>query len=274
MSVPRYCAWRWTACSPRTTPALDAVLVDDGSEGAGALATLDALEAEFEARGWRVLRQENRYLGAARNAAAAAARGEWLLFLDDDNVLFPDAVSRLVRAARFSGAHCVPAASIRFSGDGDPRTEPRSHGTPIRFLGAARAWSRFRNVVGDACALVRRDAFDAVGGFTEEYRVGLDDLSFFNRLIRAGWRIEPMPDPVYYYRFGTKSMKSRNRSAEAAQVRVLTPHLEELSDEERAFCSFAVARIEAPAGGVRRAAAPALVRTWRWVRRRCARWFG
>ena len=101
-------------------PALEAVLVDDGSESAGALAALDALEAEFGERGWRVIRQENRYLGAARNAAAAVARGEWLLFLDDDNVLFPDAVSRLVRAARFSGADCVPAASIRFYGDGGP----------------------------------------------------------------------------------------------------------------------------------------------------------
>ena len=230
-------------------PAIEVVLVDDGSEGAGALATLDALEAEFGERGWRVIRQENRYLGAARNTAAAAARGEWLLFLDDDNVLFPDAVSRLVRAARFSGADCVPAASIRFFGDGDPRTDIESHGTPIRFLGAARAWSRFRNVVGGACALVRRSAFDAVGGFTEEYRVGLDDLSFFNRLIRAGRRVEPMPDPAYYYRIGDTSVKSRNRSAEAAQLRVIAPHIESLPDEERAFFSFAIGQADISAVG-------------------------
>ena len=75
-------------------PALEAVLVDDGSESAEALAALDALEVEFGERGWRVIRQENRFKGAVRNTAAAAARGEWLLFLDDDNVLFPDAVSR------------------------------------------------------------------------------------------------------------------------------------------------------------------------------------
>ena len=237
-------------------PSLEAVLVDDGSESAGALAALDGLEAEFAGRGWRVIRQENRYLGAARNAAAAAARGEWLLFLDDDNVLFPDAVSRLVRAARFSGAECVPAASIRFFGDGDPRTDARSHGTPIRFLGAARGWSRFRNVVGDACALVRRDVFEAVGGFTEEYRVGLEDLSFYNRLMRAGHRLEPLPEPAYYYRFGTTSMKSRNRSAEAAQFRVLAPHIEGLSADERAYAAFALARIHAPVERFGRLAPP------------------
>ena len=224
-------------------PALEAVLVDDGSESTGALEALDALEADFAERGWRVVRQENRYLGAARNAAAAAARGEWLLFLDDDNVLFPNAVSRLLRAARFSGADCVPAASIRFHGNGDPRTDAESHGTPIRFLGAARAWSRLRNVVGDACALVRREAFEAVGGFTEDYRIGLDDLSFFNRLSRAGYRTEPMPDPAYYYRFGKTSMKTRNRSDEAAQVRVLEPYLQRLPDEERAYGAYAAACI-------------------------------
>ena len=54
-------------------PALEAVLVDDGSESAGALAALDALEAEFGERGWRVIRQENRYLGARR----ATRRRRW-----------------------------------------------------------------------------------------------------------------------------------------------------------------------------------------------------
>ena len=229
-------------------PALEAVLVDDGSESAEALTTLDALEARFAERGWRVVRQENRYLGAARNAAVAAARGEWLLFLDDDNILFPDAVSRLVRAARFSGADCVPAASIRFFGDGDPRTDTGSHGAPFRYLGAARAWSHFRNVVGDACALVRREAFDAVGGFTEIYGVGLEDIEFFNRLIRAGRRVEPMPDPAYFYRVGRTSMISGMRDrrwAETSRARALAPHLHGLADEERAYGAYAAASIRA-----------------------------
>ena len=253
-------------------PALEAVLVDDGSESAEALAALDVLEAEFSERGWRVIRQENRFKGAVRNTAAAAARGEWLLFLDDDNVLFPDAVSRLVRAARFSGADCVPAASIRFFGDGDPRTDPGSHGPPIRFLGAARAWSHFHNVVGDTCALVRREVFEAVGGFSEEYRVGLEDLSFFNRLIRSGRRIEPMPDPAYYYRFAQTSTMSLNRLAETTQFGVLAPHLEGLSADERAFAAFAIASIHNPGGRATRTMAWLLTRIWYRTRRLRARW--
>ena len=227
-------------------PNFDAVLVDDGSESPAALAALEEVEADFAARGWRVVRQENRYVGAARNTAARAARGEWLLFLDDDNVLFPDAISRLVRAARFVGADCMPAASIRFTGNGDPRADTAALGTPIRFLGAARAWSHFANVVGDACALVRRDVFEAAGGFTEEYRVGLDDLALYNRLIRDGRRVEPLPDPVYYYRMGGPTMKLRNRSAEAAQRRVLAPYLDGLPADERAYAAYICRTATAP----------------------------
>ena len=227
-------------------PNFDAVLVDDGSESPAALAALEKVEADFAARGWRVVRQENRYVGAARNTAARAARGEWLLFLDDDNVLFPDAISRLVRAARFVGADCMPAASIRFTGNGDPRADTAALGTPIRFLGAARAWSHFANVVGDACALVRRDVFEAAGGFTEEYRVGLDDLALYNRLIRDGRRVEPLPDPVYYYRMGGPTMKLRNRSAEAAQRRVLAPYLDGLPADERAYAAYICRTATAP----------------------------
>ena len=224
---------------------LDAVLVDDGSESPAARAALDAVEADFAPRGWRVVRQENRYLGAARNTAAAAAEGEWLLFLDDDNVLFPDAVARLVRAACFSGADCVPAASIRFTGDGDPRTDAASHEATIRFLGAARAWNRIRNVAGDACALIRRDAFEAAGGFTDVYGLGLEDLELFNRLLVAGRRIEPLPDPVYYYRKHASAsmidMMEDSYQAEACRARALGPHLEGLSADERAYGAYTCA---------------------------------
>ncbi len=210
----------------------------------------------------------------------AAAEGEWVLFLDDDNVLFPDAVSRLVRAACFSGADCVPAASIRFTGDGDPRTDAASHEATIRFLGAARAWSHISNVVGDACALVRRDVFEAVGGFTEVYGLGLEDLELFNRLMVAGHRIEPLPDPAYYYRDRratnmTGMMRDRYR-AEACRARVLEPHVEGLTAEERAYAAYAAVHDGGLEDRVARRIAGLLARMWRrtWpLRTRWAPWW-
>ena len=226
-------------------PALETVLVDDGSRSAEARAALDELEALLARRSGRVIRQENRYLGAARNRAAAAARGEWLVFLDDDDLLSPDAVSRLVRASRFAEADCVAATSVDFSGDGDPRTHPAACGPPIRHPGPARAWNRMRNVIGGACALMRRDVFLAVGGFTEVHGVGLEDLELYNRLILTGRRIAPLPDPVHYYRrHRTTSMMGLmddRRQAETGRARALKPHLERQPAQERAYRSYAVA---------------------------------
>jgi len=226
-------------------PAIETVLVDDGSESAAARAVLDELEATLRARGGRVIRQENRYLGAARNRAAAAAKGDWLLFLDDDDWLFPDAVSRLMHAARFAEADCITATSIDCSGDGDPRTNPAACGPPIRHPGPARAWNRMRNVIGGACALMRRDVFLAAGGFTEVYGVGLEDLELYNRLILAGRHIAPLPDPAHYYRrhaaTSMMSLMDDRRQAETGRARGLRPHLERRPAQERAYRSYAVA---------------------------------
>jgi glycosyltransferase involved in cell wall biosynthesis len=60
-------------------------VVDDGSSQPEALRYLEELELKFLAKGWYFARQENRGPGAARNHAAAQAKGKWLMFMDDDN---------------------------------------------------------------------------------------------------------------------------------------------------------------------------------------------
>ena len=82
--------------------------------------------------------------------------------------------------------------------------------------------------------------------------MGLDDLSFFNGMIGASLRIEPLPDPVYYYRIGSTTIKHRNRSPEAARFRAVAPYLKDLPDEERAYAAYAAACTANP-GRTRRA---------------------
>ncbi|MGA2027480.1 MAG: glycosyltransferase, partial [Syntrophobacteraceae bacterium] len=84
-------------------PNFEVLLVDDGSDQPEALAFLDRLEPEFKSRGWRIIRQENSYLGAARNTGARHAHGEYLLFMDDDNYAEPHEISTFVRVAGYCG---------------------------------------------------------------------------------------------------------------------------------------------------------------------------
>ena len=52
---------------------LPCILVDDGSDKTEALRFLDKLEPDFTRRSWRLIRQENRYLGAAMEQAVRFA---------------------------------------------------------------------------------------------------------------------------------------------------------------------------------------------------------
>ena len=68
------------------------VVVDDGST--------DNSAAVAETAGVRLIRQSNSGLGAARNTGLATAQGEFVVFLDADDELLPDALASGVAALR------------------------------------------------------------------------------------------------------------------------------------------------------------------------------
>src|SRR5213593_356755 len=85
----------------QTFSDLEVVMVDDGStDGSSAIA---AARAEKDDR-FRVVRQDNGGLGSARNTGAANSSGEFLMFVDSDDVITPDAIAQLLGALDESGS--------------------------------------------------------------------------------------------------------------------------------------------------------------------------
>ncbi|WP_322172481.1 glycosyltransferase family 2 protein [Acutalibacter caecimuris] len=85
----------------QTEQDLELLLVDDGStDGSGALC--EGI-AQTDPR-VRVIHQENRGLGGARNTGIEAAGGAWLLFPDSDDWLEPETLARALAAAKGAGA--------------------------------------------------------------------------------------------------------------------------------------------------------------------------
>ena len=84
------------SCANQTYPRIEAVVVEDGA--ATSQAVIDEFRGRLEVR----YHATGRKVGRARagNLALADARGQWLNFLDDDDVLFADHVEVLVDAAR------------------------------------------------------------------------------------------------------------------------------------------------------------------------------
>lgn len=126
----------------------------------------------------------------ARNVGARAAGPgvEWLAFLDDDDLLDPDHLEALLAEADRTGADVV-------------YSPPRGH----RPRGIAQPFDRDALEAGNYIAvtsLVRRRAFDAVGGFPDTYA---EDYALWLLLARLGYRFARVDRPTWTYRRQTSS---------------------------------------------------------------------
>ena len=198
---PQYLAQSLESLRTQSYPNIEVVLVDDGSPSAEAQQALTGLEPEFRSRGWQLIRQANSYLGAARNRAAEAARGQYLMFMDDDNIAMPHEVETFVSAALHGGADILTCASALF--DEKPKKDPSNIWLP---LGGAAGAGMYRNVFGDANAFWKRDVYLALGGHTTDYGVGHEDWELFAEAVLSGARLEVVPMPLFWYRVNTNGM--------------------------------------------------------------------
>ncbi|MGO9017240.1 MAG: glycosyltransferase [Syntrophobacteraceae bacterium] len=214
-------------------PNFEVLLVDDGSNDPEALAFLDQLEPEFEIRGWRIIRQENSYVGAARNNAARHARGEYLLFMDDDNYAEPNEISTFIRAAVHSEADILTCALKFFSGSAAPLPHLQvPDGVYLPLGAAADVGAATRNCFGDANALAKRSTFERLGGFTEDYGVGSEDYEFFARAVLRGVHLEVVPEELFWYRVQQGSV-ARTSPPDARAFRIARPYLEAMPPDLR-----------------------------------------
>ncbi len=154
-------------------PALETIVVDDGSDQATKAAIL-AAAASFA---FTLITQENRGLSAARNAGLMRARGRFVLPLDADNRLAPDAVSQLV--STFWARHreddrvaYVYQDKVWFGAEDNyvPHSE-------------YNLFVLMQDNFSDACALIDREVLEAHHLIYDEgMRRGYEDWELFLRL--------------------------------------------------------------------------------------------
>jgi GT2 family glycosyltransferase/glycosyltransferase involved in cell wall biosynthesis len=185
----------------QTFKAFEVVVVDDGSVGAASIDLLADLEQSTLPFPLRVVRQQNRYLGAARNNGVRHAQSDRIIIMDDDNVAFPTMIETFLRAEASTGADIITCQMQVFT-DASRYPDPSQlrSGERWAFTGGPAELGVSFNCFGDANAIYQRSAFDRIGGFFEEHGVGHEDWQFFARASLAGLKIISLPVPLYWYR--------------------------------------------------------------------------
>jgi glycosyltransferase involved in cell wall biosynthesis len=232
--IPCFNAERWlgaTLASVRaqTHRPLEVVAVDDGSTD-GTAALLESLAGPD----LRVLRQANRGQGAALNAGLAAARGEYLQFLDADDLLDPRKIElQLARLAE-------PGDAVATCEWGRFRRDPRE----ARFgpdacwrdqdarAWLAHNWAKGGGMMLPAMWLLPRAVAERAGPWNEALTVNID-MEYFVRALLAAGRARFAGGARCYYRSNVAGSVSARcdaaawnsyfRSIELSQARLAQP---------------------------------------------------
>src|SRR5688500_3027695 len=135
---------------------------------------------------FRLIRQDNNGLSAARNAGAVAATGEVVAYTDDDCAVDEQWLRALVRAMRDQRVEAVGGPNVPPASDGwVARCVAASPGGPSHVMIDDRL---AEHVPGCNMAFDRRTLL-SLGGFDEQFRVAGDDVDVCWRLHAAGFRI-------------------------------------------------------------------------------------
>lgn len=201
------------SAAAQTWPNLRIVIVDDGSPDETA-AVAFRLAADLPHRRIDLLRQPNQGLAAARNAGIRATSSPFVLPLDADDALAPDAVEKLVRA--LAAAHADVATPLgRTFGNEDRR---------LVTLPATRRRLRAGNCLVYS-SLFRRGLFDRIGGYALNLRAGYEDWDFWLGALERGARFVHVPEELFRYRrHGTTMLTGADRQAMALRATIVTNH--------------------------------------------------
>jgi GT2 family glycosyltransferase len=205
------------------------VTVVDNASDDNSAANLKHLYAD--AQGVEILfNAANRGFAPAVNQVARRSKADWILVLNPDCIIEPEALERLQQALKDDPRAGLAGPAVRDAKGRMQRATTRRFPTPWKSLmtatGLWRLGSRFQvfngvevdsrelgpepvpcEAVSGACMLIRREALEAVGFLDEGYTLHCEDLDLMYRLKLEGWHCLYVPAAGSIHHQGLSSRK-------------------------------------------------------------------
>lgn len=184
------------------------MLVDDGSADSELLTALPALAARDRRITLKKL-GKHEGISAASNHGIAASHGEWITFLDHDDLIEPDALFQIVNFLQtHPDADLIYSDEDKLGYDGFEAPLFKPDWSPDLLLSY--------NYIGHLTA-IRRDVVEKIGGFRSRFD-SAQDYDLFFRVIKQTSRIHHIPRILYHWR--------RSESSSSISVRQKPEQLE------------------------------------------------
>lgn len=239
--IPAYNCEQWVADTLRSALAQtwtnrEIIVVNDGSKDR----TLDVVR-QFETQGVRVVTQENQGAAATRNAAFRLAQGNYIQWLDADDLLSPDKIARQMEVIERTGSNRT-LVSCGWSHFLYRYNRAKFIPTPLWRDLDRTEWllcKMAQNLhMQTATWLVSRELTEAVGPWNTAL-LGDDDGEYFCRVLLASDGVRFVPGARVYYRTpGAGSLSyvghsDRKRDAQWHSMKLHIGYLRSLEDSRR-----------------------------------------
>ncbi|MFZ0825997.1 MAG: glycosyltransferase family 2 protein [Verrucomicrobiia bacterium] len=226
--IPAYNAQDWIADTIRsalsqTWPGKEIIVVDDGSRDQ----TL-TVARQFASRGVAVVTQDNQGAAAARNHALSLSQGDYLQWLDADDILAPEKVARQMEAAeRHPGKRTLYSSAFarfyyRWQQAPFVPTSVWCDLSPTEYMVRKMEENIFMQTMA---WLVSRELTEAAGPWDTRLRVD-DDGEYFCRILLECDGIVFVPEARSYWRMsGSTSLSQVGRSDRKLEAQLLSMEL-------------------------------------------------